>query len=691
MPSRNVKDRPGKRPAAWAALLLLPLPIAESAAQEDEVIDEIQVTASRRPLAATKVSAALTVVPSDEIANEKLLTDALAGEVGVFLQQTTAGQGAAIIRGLKGSEILHIVDGLRLNNAIFRNAPTQYLALVPPGSVERMEIVRGSPTSLYGSDAVGGVIQVISRLPHFDGDDLEFRREFAVGADSAELGKSARVSVDAGNRRLAGLVSAGYQEAGNRRTGAGGRIAPSGFEAYGGRAAVVARPADDRSFVLDLQFMRQPSTPRVDELVPGFGQAEASSSEFFFEPNERWFLHARHTREDGWLGLDWTADIGWQRIVDDRRTRDSGATSRRFEENESDLVGLSVVAAREIGEVSWVFGGEFYHDTVSSARWEQDVAGGARTDRQSRFPDGAVLTQAGLFAHASLPLGERHTLSGGLRGSAVAIELPATTISPAADIDIEDVSADLGWLYDIDAATQLAANVGLGFRAPNIFDLGTLGDRPGNRFNIPNPALESEHVTQVDLALRRRQADLTAEIVVFRLEYTDRIQSALTGDTAADGRDVVQSRNLGRAEIYGVEAGLRWQPEGPLSAALVVNHTRGEQREEDGSLGDGDRIPPLNGRLTIAWDIDAAWALESSLVFADRQDRLSPRDVRDVRIDPNGTPGWGVANIGLSWKPSEAMTVDAGVDNVFDRRYRSHGSGIDAPGRNLYLFARMSW
>jgi len=91
---------------------------------EDE-IEEIQVTATRRPIDIKDVSAALTVVTGEEIYRSKLITDSLAAKPGVFLQQTTPGQGAAIIRGLKGSEVLHLVDGMRLNNAIFRNAPTQ--------------------------------------------------------------------------------------------------------------------------------------------------------------------------------------------------------------------------------------------------------------------------------------------------------------------------------------------------------------------------------------------------------------------------------------------------------------------------------------------------------------------------------------------------------------------------------------
>ncbi len=660
-------------------------------AQSDEPIDEIQVTATRRPLATNRVSAAVTVVTADEISAQKLATDALASELGVFLQQTTVGQGAAIIRGLKGSEILHIVDGLRLNNAIFRNAPTQYLSLVAAGSIERIEIVRGSPTSLYGSDAVGGVIQVISRLPRFDGAAFQLRRELFVAADSAELGKSVRASVDIGNRELAGLASVAYQESGNRRTGSGERIAPSGFESWSARGALHYRPAEDRSWVLDLQVTRQPSTPRVDELVPGFGQTEPSSSEYFFEPNERQFVHIRHTRDAGLWNADWTVDLGWQHIDDDRRTRNFEADNRSFEKNSSDLYGLSFSAARDFGDSSWVYGGEVYHDTVHSSRLERDINTGDPTILQSRFPDGSGVDQRALFANVSQPVNERHSLSGGVRLSGVDIDLPETTISPAASISIDDASADIGWLFDATDTVQLVANVGYGFRAPNIFDLGTLGERPGNRFNIPNTSLTSERVLQYDLAVRKRAEVWTAEFVIYQLNYRDRIQSALTGDTTSDGREVVQSRNLGRANIRGAEAGLRWHPQGALSGEILLNYTRGEQREDDGSIVAGDRIPPLNGRMALIWEFNSDLSAKGSITFADRQGRLSPRDVGDTRINPAGTGGWAIANLGMTWRFGDVWKFDAGIDNLLDNQYRVHGSGIDSIGRNFYLTARAGW
>jgi len=228
-----------------AALPVAPLPSLAQYTTPSEPLEEIQVTATRRPAATSEVAAALTVITSEELRGRKLTTDALAAQPGVFLQQTTPGQGAAIVRGLKGSEILHLVDGMRMNNAIFRNAPTQYLALVSPATVERIEVLRGSPASLYGSDAVGGVVQVVNRVPTFDGRDVEWRREFGAGFDTAEEQRSVNGSIDLGNDRVAGLVSANYLDTGDRRIGGGDRISPSGYSARAFRAAIALTPDDD--------------------------------------------------------------------------------------------------------------------------------------------------------------------------------------------------------------------------------------------------------------------------------------------------------------------------------------------------------------------------------------------------------------------------------------------------------------
>ncbi|MCP5042594.1 MAG: TonB-dependent receptor plug domain-containing protein, partial [bacterium] len=196
------------------------------------------MSATRRAVSSEQVSSGLTLVSSERVAAEKLITDALASTVGVYLQQTTPGQGAAIIRGLKGSSILHLVDGMRLNNAIFRSAPTQYFALVPVTAVERVEVLRGTPTSLYGNDAVGGVVQLVTRVPGFEGAETPIRGEASASFDTAELGKNVRATIDVGNSALASSISAEYLKTGDRRTGSGDRIGPSGYESKAARFAL---------------------------------------------------------------------------------------------------------------------------------------------------------------------------------------------------------------------------------------------------------------------------------------------------------------------------------------------------------------------------------------------------------------------------------------------------------------------
>lgn len=660
-------------------------------AANDGAIDEVLVTATRRPASSEDISAALTLVDKEQADRQKLVSDALADSVGVFLQQTTPGQGAAIIRGLKGSSILHLVDGMRLNNAIFRSAPTQYFSLVPVTAVERVEVVRGTPTSLYGNDAVGGVVQLVTRVPQFDSDETSTSGEAFLAFDTAELQKTARAAMDVGNRSLAASFSAEYMKTGDRKTGSGDRIGPSGYDSKAARIAVAGNPDEKRSWLIDVHYLEQPETPRVDELVPGFGETEPSSSEFFFAPNRRAFVHGEYTIEDGPWGLDWDADFAWQRIDDDRRSIGFGSTDQRREENRSDLYGLTLSGSRVVDNGSWIVGAEYYHDDVSSSRIEIDLQTGVAQGLQSRFPDGSEVRQASVYGNAQQFVADRHNLAAGIRISYDDVSLPATSVSVEADIDGFDVSGDLGYVFEANEEWQLVANLGLGYRAPNVFDLGTLGNRPGNRFNIPNTSLDSERVIQLDMGVRHRGDRLSLDMMLYALQYDDRITSVGTGDTTPDGRDIVQAVNAAESTIRGVEAGANFIVSEYIELRGVLNYTWGEQEVQGGDDEPADRIPPLTGSVTLTYDRGGNHRLQSWIRFADEQDRLSARDVRDSRIDPNGTDGWVVLGARVDWQPDPDWLLSLGIDNVFDERYRVHGSGLDAPGRNLSLSVRRNW
>ena len=660
-------------------------------AANDSDIDEVVVTATRRAISSEQVSSGLTVMSRERLQAEKLITDALASNVGVFLQQTTPGQGTAIIRGLKGSSILHLVDGMRLNNAIFRSAPTQYFSLVPVTAVERVEVLRGTPTSLYGNDAVGGVVQLVTRVPQFDSLERQVRGEVFTAFDTAELGKTARATLDIGSSALASSFSVEYLNTGNRRTGGGERIGPSGYESKAARWVLSAAPTDDHSWLFDVQYLEQPETPRVDELVSGFGQSQPSSSEFFFAPNRRVFAHGKYTVKDGPGGLDWNTDVAWQRIDDDRITRDFEATDRRRESNSSDLYGLTFSASRLTDAGSWIVGAEFYHDKVQSQRLEEDLLTGANQALASRFPDGSRVRQAALYGNLQQQVTDRHNLSFGVRVSGDDVTLPETAVSSAAAIDSTDVSGDIGWIFDVTQRWQLLANLGLGFRAPNVFDLGTLGNRPGNRFNIPNTTLDSERVGQADAGVRFRSDRMRFDLMMFALRYDDRITSVGTGDVTPEGRDVVQSVNAAESWIRGVEASLDIHVGDAVSARAILNYTWGEQEVSGSDTEPAGRIPPLNGSVSLSYDAGSDYQLEGWVRFASDQDRLSARDVRDARIDPEGTPGWVVIGARLQKEYAQHWRLSIVLDNLLDKRYRVHGSGLDAPGRNVTISARYNW
>jgi outer membrane receptor protein involved in Fe transport len=649
-----------------------------------EEIDEILVTAVRRAVVEDQVSIAMSATDSDAVSQQSLLTEALADAAGVHLQQTTPGQGAAIVRGQKGSAVLHLVDGMRLNNAIFRSAPTQYFALVPTTAVERIEVLRGTPSSLYGSDAIGGVIQVVTRKPEFESAERDTRGEAFVGANTAEQAMIAGGSVDTGTDRLATSFSAEFADIGDRTVGGGESVKPSGYTSRAARFVIAGRPDDDTNWSVDFHHYEQPKTPRTDELIPGFGQTEPSSSEFWFRPNKRSFVHGDYQVSDGLMGLDWNVDVAWQRIDDDRQSRDYLAPDRTLEKNRSDLYGATISGSKLTERGSWIAGFDFYHDEVFSRRVSEDIVSEQRTEVAPRFPDGSSMQLMSTFGNGTWSIG-RHAVTAGMRLSDVRTRLPSSQVHNT------EISGDIGWVATINDGWQFTANIGYGFRAPNVFDMGTLGNRPGNRFNIPNPDLESERVVHGDLGIRYRNSVADFELSAYAMSYNDRITSVLTGATTPEGRDITQSVNAASSNVRGVEAALRIEVGLDWSINANLAYTYGEQEVAGDASEPADRIPPFSGFIGVEFAPDSAFGFEAWARMAGAQDRLSARDIRDSRIDPTGTPGWASIGARGTWQPTDAWHLSLELSNMLDARYRVHGSGIDAVGRNLSVTIRREW
>ncbi|MEP7096279.1 MAG: TonB-dependent receptor [Dokdonella sp.] len=654
--------------------------------QATVALEQIQVTATRRPQSTIDVAAAVTVVDAEQIAADspQTIADYLRGVPGAFVQSTTPGQAIPIVRGLKGSEVLHLVDGFRLNTAFFRNAPNQYFALVDAQNVERIEVVRGPSSTLYGSDAMGGVVQVLTPEQRFDSANWDARGHVRTQFASGDLSNVTRLDGAAGREDLSIAGGVTWQDVGERRPGGGPRLPQSEFRAWAADTKLIWAPLADHELMFNVQYLKQPRTPRFDELVPGFGQTTASSDEFFFEPNDRLLMHARYR----WTAMNAAFDtaelhLGQQIINDDRRSRGAGSSNRDLEKNRDRLRGFTGSFNKQLDAHELAYGFEAYLDTVDSSRIRVNTKTGTASTRAPRFPDGSTMDSFALYLNDSIALAPRWQLDVGARYSRFDIELPTGGAGVGAKLTPDDLTGNAGLTFKASDSVRLVSNVGRGFRAPNIFDLGVFGDRPGGRFAIPNTDLKPETVITWDLGVKVEKSGLQGEAFVWHSNYKDKITSVDIGKDA-EGRILVQNRNVTKLELWGAEIGARWTFDDALRVYGVLNYTRGTEQY----VGDeyaADRIPPLNGRLGAEWRFAPTWRLDAWAQYAARQDRLSPRDRIDPRVNPAGTAGWNTWNVGIGWEFTRDSTLGLRLTNLADQRYREHGSGVDEVGRSATL------
>ncbi|CAN5336748.1 TonB-dependent receptor [soil metagenome] len=677
---------------ACVALLSL-LSFAETNAA-DTVDDEsssvalstVQVTAGRHAEAQVDVPQPVTVMSREQIDRQapRTWTDLLRGQPGVFNQSSGPGQGIVILRGLTGSEVLHLVDGIRLNNAFFRNAPTQYIALVDPYNIERLELVRGPSSALYGSDALGGVVQLITPEERFASEQFSARGSALAQYGSADLSRSGRIDAAVGREDFSVAGGFTFRDVGEQISADGDRLANTDYLFRAWDMKLLWSPAADQELMLAASHSEVPNLARYHVIVPGF--AAAPDSDFnFFQPNARSFFHARYDRAlDTSFADSLQLHLARQIVRDHRFSQEFQGVQTQRDAQRSTLDGFTAQLDKQLGAHFLSYGIDFYHDRVDSARTRTSLVTGESAVALSSFPDGAESDDLGAYIHDEWLPAADWLLDTGLRLNYARTELPAADRGTGTEVEDVDLTGNLGIRYRITAGLSWNANVGRGFRAPNVFDLGTLGARPSNRFNVPNPNLEPETVHSIDTGFKWHDPVLSGEIFVFYSRYDDRIVSVATGNIRPDGRTEVQSRNIASATYRGIETGLRYHASPGWEAYVTVNYTRGEETTGDDTTP-ANRVPPVNGRVGGLVRPGPNWYVESFLLFADRQDRLAPQDVDDSRIDPNGTPGWVSLNARLGWMPTPRYRIGLDANNLFDQNYREHGSGIDAPGRGLAL------
>ena len=702
-----------------AALALLPF--AALAAEESPVaLSPVQVTAARGAEAAFEVPQAVTVLTEAqlEVQSPQVMADLLRGQPGAFVQSSGPGQGIVIVRGLKGSEVLHLVDGFRLNNAFFRNSPSQYIALLDSTNIHQLELVRGPNATIYGSDAMGGVLQILTPEHRFSGMQPGLMGGARVQYNSQDLSKVTRLWAATGYEKFsvsAGVTDGDYgrrklAELGQSPNGSGGftmaeRVNDTDYTSRGVDFKVLVLPSAQHEFMFSTQHFEIPELQRYFQTVPGFsgGNPARAIAEF---NNDRAFYHARYRYKQA-LGFMENLEVhfGHQVMTDDRQDRRQQNDRDEFTFNRSRLSGITAQAETDLGAHHLRYDVELYSDRVDSRIFRRAVATGVITTPNgtnffSPFPDGSRADDYGAYLMDEWNINDRWLLDAGLRSTYRKTQIAKGDRAFGAELSDSDITGNVGLRYAITPALAWTTNLGRGFRSPNLFDLAVVGQRANNRVVIANLDLKPESVTSVDTGFKFNGQDWQAEASLFYSDYDDRIETVNPafaegtpecpndGDAATNG--CAQNQNITQSRYYGFEGGLRWQAFSKLALRGTLNYTWGD-KETGGVKDEGNRVPPLNGLVAVEYRPIPSLRIESSVYFADRQDRLDAGDQADSRINPNGTPGFAVLNLQTIYdlNPHWAFQLDG--RNLLDKAYREHGSGIDGAARGVVASVRSEW
>ncbi|MCA9137338.1 MAG: TonB-dependent receptor [Planctomycetales bacterium] len=624
---------------------------------------------------------------------------ALQNEVGVMLQQTGNGQLSPFIRGLTGQQILILVDGIRMNTSILRPGPNQYAATVDPGSIDRIEVIRGAESALWGSDAIGGVINVVTRSADpLRGDYLS--PYFTQIYSTAEASSYTRTGFGGwyGATGITGGVS--YLDVGNLdRGGDFGRQPGTDYNQYAGDLKLQRMLTENHLLTIAMQHFEQYDLKRSDRFLP-FVLGPASDGSVptqrptFFDPQQRDLLYGRLEGllpEDVVFADIYSVSLSGMRtkeasVVDRYASNDPAAVPTRREIGEFDDWGWGTTMSfvkdmDDFGKLT--YGTDFYSETIDAERTRinnptQPGATPSMTDPQ--YPDDSAADRVGVYASWHVSLTERLDTTTSVRYENINISGTPNfdTIGPTSfQRSYQDWIASLGLSYKLTDDLRLVGGYYEGFRAPTIDDLTANKTFLQNNQSTPligNLDVQPEHSKTYEVGLKFNYDKLRLQATEF---WTD-FDSYIDRETIGGARFLTnQQAYINGTEIAGEYLLGR-------NAALYGNfyYTYGTITTSDEPIS---RIPPTQGILGLRLKEPCQNAYFDVYTWmVDRADRYNSSNLGDVRFLPGGTPGYATLNVrtGRAFGSEKQHNISLSLENITDKYFRVLGSGVDGPGFN---------
>ncbi len=640
----------------------------------------------------------IDVVTSRELQERGIRTmpEMLQGVTGVSVQKTGYGQGSPFIRGFTGFRNVIVIDGIRLNNSIFREGPNQYWNTVDAFLIDRLELVRGPSSVLYGSDSMGGTVVAFTKEPgSFDAGLHVHGRAYGRYA-SAERSYTARAETWGNSDDVGWFAGGTYRDYNDLDGGRHiGEMPETGYDEYDADAKLVFRLSKGEKIVLAYQHTRQDDAPRTHRTVlsqPWHGTVRGTDLRHDFD-QERDLAYAQyHGAFQGGVVDALKASVSWQRMGETLH-RVTGGGTREYRDLEVQTPAVWVQAGKLTGLGYFTAGAEYYRDFVESSGHN-----GLSSGQEIQFERGTVADDAtydlwGIYLQDEFSIGSLD-VTPGIRFSRAEVEaeevdpnsLDAFPLSPVEE-EYQAVTGSLRLLYHMTENWNVIGGWGMGFRAPSLDDLTAISLVLSGTLDLPSGDLDPEKIHTFDLGVRARYPRWEASAFVF-YSVLDDFLVRVPGSVA--GLNGFVKENGGDGYVYGYEVGALVRATDEITFFFDWGYAKGEVEQLVNGVEDeqplskvGPSLAHLGARYVPAGS--KVW-VEGLVTSARHQHHLSVSDTTDTqRIPPGGTPGYTIYTLRGGYEINAHAAVTAAVENIGNKDYRIHGSGQNEPGTNFIL------
>jgi len=701
-------------------------------------MDDIVVSANKWEQNKVEIPQRITEFEAKEIALAEPATaaDILSMNGQVFVQKSQLGGGSPMIRGFSANSVLIVVDGVRMNNAIYRSGNLQNVITLDPNNLQGAEVVFGPSSVIYGSDALGGVMDFHTKTPSFATNSIGFKGSVFARYASAANAITGNVQFEINQSRFASLTSFTYSDFGDLRTGANrtdefpdfgkrfdyveringndmivqnddvNRQVGSGYDQYNLLQKFRWRLGSFSDFTYAFHYSNSSNIGRYDRLTERRNGA-LRNAEWYYGP-QAWQMHSLQMRffypNNFFDQMKMTT--AYQVIEESRNDRRFQSTSLRSRMEDVDVFSFNLDFEKAFGlNGELYYGLEAVNNQVNSTAFSTNIETIEQSPTSTRYPDGGSdYNSLAAYVSTKNHIGDQLIFSSGLRYSYIRLEskfrdrtffdFPFDQIS----LDNGGLTGNLGLVYLPKPGWKFNTMLSSGFRAPNVDDAGKVFDSEPGTVVVPNPDLKPETSYNVEYGISRQ---INNKLKIEFVNYFSFLRNALVrrpftfdgqSQIIYDGllSNVFAEVNVGEAFIWGFSFNLSAKLFENITLKSSFTYTEGEDTIENLPLR---HVTPLFGETSISLEqpkFRSSFIVRYSggIAFED----LAPSEQNKPQLyTADGALPWAIVNINNSYQLNDRLSINLNLENLLDTHYRPYSSGISAPGFNAVLSLRATF